>query len=100
MAMRSARPNRGPWVSTMGLLVCAGLLFVLAPHVHADASAGQVSKPCSICLSQQNISGLLNSAPVRVDPPALKFTPVVHTEDARASVSDLHVWTERAPPAA
>lgn len=98
--MRSVRLNRGPWLSILGLLLCAGLFLALAPHVHADGSTSHLSEPCRVCLSHHSVSGLLHRAPVPPGPPGLNSTLVFRTEFARAWVSDLHVWTERAPPAA
>lgn len=90
----------GSWVLVVGLLVCVGLMFVLVPHAHADGSAGQLSKPCSVCGSKQTVSGLAQSTPVLVDSPPIESTLVLHAEDPHSSVSELFVWTGRAPPAA
>jgi len=96
--MRRLLLHSASWVSVVGLLVCVGLLFVLVPHAHADGSAGQLSKPCSVCVSKQNVSGMVHCAPLILDAPTLDSICIALSESPHFSVGDLFVWAERAPP--
>lgn len=100
MTMRRLLLHSAPWVSVVGLLVCVGLLFVLVPHAHADGSADQLSKPCSVCVSKQSVSGIVHCAPVILDVPTFESIRIHLSESPHISVGDLLVWAERAPPVA